>query len=483
VTGKILLAIMSCEMYHNRADAQRATWIKEIPTELDYKFFVGRGAAPSDDTVVLDVPDDYKHFTLKVQAMRRWAYERGYDYVCKLDDDVYARPERLLETVPTGHDYVGRLRGPSGQKPAPYNSGFCYWLSRRAIEKLLDAEWDFDTAEDRWTANELLKRGVKAIPDYRHVISSSVRNGLSSKEPPRCDNQIVTACEFGPVEMEKIHREFHQGVAANKKPLRPAGELSRVSVMIKTFLRDGYLFACLRGLEATLPECKIIVVDDGLEHRDKIVRYAELRDLGHVCVWLPYDSGFGEKANEAIKHVNTEFVLIGSDDFDFANPCVRAGVERLQRVLDARPEIGVASGRVNARAYESCLVRQGDAVREERRFYASDSYDDIKFHYCDLTVNYSLIRRAVFDKVRWDGGDVKIGGGEHGAFFLDVKEAGWKTCVVEGAVIYELLPKPGWARPEYKAMRARARTVEGRPCLKRRGINRWIRTDGAEELA
>ena len=47
------------------------------------------------------------------------------------------------------------------------------------------------------------------------------------------------------------------------------------------------------------------------------------------------------------------------------------------------------------------------------------------FYEVDLTVNFRLIRREVFGKVRWDD-DVKIGGGEHGKRFwmlnmLDLK--------------------------------------------------------------
>jgi hypothetical protein len=112
------------------------------------------------------------------------------------------------------------------------------------------------------------------------------------------------------------------------------------------------------------------------------------------------------------------------------------------------------------------------------------------YHLCDLTVNYSLIRRKLFDAahggIQWDGGDVKIGGGEHSAFFIDVQRAYWSVAYVEGANISQLRPGlitdeyRAWNSPEYPKMRARARQP-GRPCLKARGIDRYILADGTVE--
>ncbi|HZF08558.1 MAG TPA: hypothetical protein VFE33_07205 [Thermoanaerobaculia bacterium] len=218
-----LIAVMTCAAYRDRADAQRATWVKDIPAGQGYRFFVGQGGPAAADTIVLDVPDDYRHFTLKVQAMRRWAYDRGYEAVCKIDDDCYVRPERLLAAVPVGLDYVGRTRGPSGNKPARYNSGFCYWMSRRAIEALLDVPWDRDVAEDRWAANELRKQGIRATLDSRYVVSWSLRNSVRDEEGPCRDNDVIAACEFEPQMMRQVHDEFVNRRESEATNLRPCG--------------------------------------------------------------------------------------------------------------------------------------------------------------------------------------------------------------------------------------------------------------------
>ncbi len=424
---KVLLAIMTCHAYRSRAQAQRETWLKDLPEGLDYKFFLGGAAtAQSEDEVVLDAPDDYMSFPAKVQAMRRWARAHGYDWVAKIDDDVYLEPVRLLASVPERGDYVGRTRGPSGGFRSAYNSGFCYWLSRKALDILNQCEWKRgvdDIAEDRWTANRLLHAGIGPTPDYRHIVVNSKKNAISGREGVLCDNNVISACEYEPLQMKNAHSDYKNGRASTEKVMVVNGPLKRVSVMIKTFLRDNYLYACLRGLERRLPECEIILVDDGLEHPNKITRYSELRARGHQTIWMPYDSGFGAKANCAIEHLNTEFVLIGSDDFDFNNPAVRKGVMLMQAVMDAEPELGVVSGRVNGHPYEFCFDRsEPGTVRELNQFHRSARLPcGVPYHFCDLTVNYSLIRKKVFESgVRWDGGEVKIGGGEHGAFFLDV---------------------------------------------------------------
>src|SRR5262249_55255898 len=142
---------------------------------------------------------------------------------------------------------------------------------------------------------------------------------------------------------------------------QPAGSLSRVSIMIKTFLRDGFLRYCIEGLEQNFADCRFIIVDDGKESTindewKKVTKYAELRRQGHACIWAQhFDIGFGAKANLAIPEaLKRQYVLIGSDDFDFRDPNVRLGVEAMQKVLDACPSLGVVSGRVDSNPYEFC---------------------------------------------------------------------------------------------------------------------------------
>lgn len=478
---KILIAVTSCHAFRERADAVRATWAQCVPAEVDLRFFLGQGgAAPRPDEVHLDVPDTYAALPAKVQAMRRWALEHGYDGVLKVDDDTYLRPERFLASGFEKSAYRGRLRGPSGGYPAPYCSGFAYWMDRATIAALVATRWNGDTAEDRFAGNALWGAGVVPDHDARYAVVSSTRNAKSFYESPRVGNSVIASCEYKPEAMQAVHRDFATLRSTYTAPQIPPGPLDRVAIMIKTFLRDGFLFACLKDLDANFPDAKVVIVDDGWESVEKIRKYAELQLAGHATAWLPFDSGFGAKANAALAHCDREYVLVGSDDFNFGDPRARTSVERMVAVLDADRSIDVASGRVNGRQYESLLELENNKCREVRGFRETREAAGIRYHLCDLTVNFSLIRRPVFERVRWDG-DVKIGGGEHGAFFIDLKRAGFQVCYVEGANINELRGMQGWKDVRYDALRGRAK-APGRPCLKKRGIDHYVLAEGVAEI-
>lgn len=497
---KILIAVITCHHMRARANAQRETWVPDVHG-ADVRFFLGRPASispaerpatsiqphpvvPAADEIFLDVPDDYKGLPAKVQAMWKWAHDNGYEFGLKLDDDVYLQPGRALASGFEKHDYVGRLRGASGIYPAPYASGFSYWLSRKAMKIIADTSLNGDVAEDRFVGNALHAKGISCHADYRYVVVSSTRNSRSGTEGPRRNNFVISATEFNPESMRIIHHQWLTLESTDRNLSLPKGTLDRVSVLIKTFWRDGFLHRTLAALQANFPEVQIIIIDDGQETRQKIAAYAELRKRGHVCSWLPFDSGFGAKANEALKHLTRPYLLIGSDDFDFSPNTVRDGVEKLLKVLDGDRSLALASGRVADRPYEAILEEGPGWARETAGYKSAQMVNGVAYHPCDLTVNYSLMRASILGlaqgKIHWDG-DVKIGGGEHGAFFIDLKRAGHKVAYVPGVSIKEQPYSPAMMNPGYPEKRARAR-ANGRPCFKRRGIDTFYLMGGTAEV-
>jgi len=485
---KTLIAVTTCHGFRDRADAVRKTWAPEVQG-ADVRFFLGNGPKQRTDEIILPCPDGYHFLSQKTQMIRRWALENGYEYLWKIDDDTYLRPERLLAKDYSSMDYVGRLRGPSGNYRSPYCSGFCYGLSRKALEILAPIQWGMneDFSEDRWTGNQLLAHGITPCLESQFVVQSSKANAISGRESPMVGNAVISSCEYAPEKMLQVHKLFKSRAPSKIGPYQaPTGSLSRVCVMVKTFLRDGFLFACLDGLEKNFADCKIVVVDDGYEDGKKITRAADLRSKGHSWDVLPFDSGFGAKANRAIDHCDREYVLIASDDFNFDDPAVRPGVEAMQKVLDAVPSLALVSGRVDGNPYEFCWETGERSLREVPGYHDSGEIDGVRYHMCDLTVNYSLIRTKVFQPqhgdIRWDGGDVKIGGGEHSAFFVDLQRTYWGVAYVEGANINQLPPNYKWQHKDYPAMRRRARTM-GRPCLKKRGIDVYVLGDGSAEIS
>lgn len=491
---KVLVALTSCHAYRDRADSIRDTWAPELRDHADFRVFLGRGEAKRNDEVILDCSDGYHYLSEKTQLIRRWALNNGYDYLWKVDDDCYLRPERLFVDELTGHDYVGRLRGCSGNYPNPYVSGFLYGLSKKAMELLAPLYWDpsDDFSEDRWTGNQLMSMGITPYNATQFIVEYSKNSAVSGREPPLVGNSVIASCEYRPDLMRRVHEQFKSGKKSQMGEFTPPqGSLSRVSIMIKTFLRDGFLFKCLDGLEQNFPECKIVVVDDGWESREKITRSAALRHKKHVWINLPFDSGFGSKANAAIPDLmKREYALIGSDDFNFADPKVRDGVEQMQKVMDAVPSLGLVSGRVDNNPYEFIWKMGERSLQEIPAVHGTGRVNGSEYSIVDLTVNFSLMRTKLFDpqygEIRWDGGEAKIGCGEHSAFFIDLQRSYWGVAYVHGVNINQMkfspYEKAQLQNKGYDEMRARARRP-GRICLKRRGIDTYMLADGSVEIS
>ena len=245
--------------------------------------------------------------------------------------------------------------------------------------------------------------------------------------------------------------------------------LDKISIGIKTFLRDEKLFNCINAIHRRMPEVQMIIADCGETTPTKAIVYNGLRVLGHRVVELPFDAGFGAMSNAIVEQLTRPFLLVGSDDFDFDDDEVRPGIEQLWRVLDRGFDI--ASGRVNNNPYEfnleiTPLTKTTRKIKET----PVQIPERVIYQRVDLTVNYSLIRKTALDKVGWDNG-VKIGGGEHGAFFYDAKIAGLKVVHVPGVNINE---QPGRDSEHYKSFRNRASKSPERPCFDKRGIIEYI---------
>lgn len=205
---KILIAVATCHRYRDRADACRETWAKDVQ-DADVKLFLGSkpGYIPLTDEVALDVPDDHKNFTQKVNALWRWTLARGYDYLWKVDDDTYVRPERLLPL--SGADCVGDIKQ---SLFGPHPGGYCYGLSRAAISTLVRYDpgpASFANQEDRFAGAILQSAGYEARHTELIVEHKSFHlSGFSQGPAPSPANRIAAACEFLPSEMRSLHAAF-----------------------------------------------------------------------------------------------------------------------------------------------------------------------------------------------------------------------------------------------------------------------------------
>lgn len=223
---KLLIAILACHHRARHINVCRETWVPSTARQCDYKFFFGRGshADPQPDEVVLDCDDAYRGLACKVQEACRWALAHGYEYLFKVDDDTYVRPERVMRSGFEKYDYVGRLLGPTDQyhQVRYARGGTGYYVSRKVMQVLADAptpnpDIPRDYAEDSWVGRITLEAGFDCIDDDRLRCAdmsgpgrTARPNGFTGwkKDCPTMHNTWITTCEFLGEEMRGVHAEW-----------------------------------------------------------------------------------------------------------------------------------------------------------------------------------------------------------------------------------------------------------------------------------
>jgi len=245
--------------------------------------------------------------------------------------------------------------------------------------------------------------------------------------------------------------------------------LSDVTILITSFLRAGCLRHCLQSISENLPECAVSIACD-----DNMLPWP-----GYSWAYLPFDSGLTVKRNAAVKNTKTKYALLACDDFNFFEPSVKEGIERMADTLDAHPEVDVVVGTYNQKEYEGFLEwKPGEYIKEHRlqRDYTipvcEEPYPAWKI---DIGINYFLARTGVLREIPWDE-TIRPIGGEHGDWFLQMKQAGKLVVFVPGCPITSFPRNIEWEHPDY--MKYRRRAMMGHEIfLKKRGVKRYYGFD------
>ena len=214
---KILLAVFSCHQYNYRFDdpcmkdwftrpdvdrvsALRDTWLKDVT--CDYKIFYGAGArrAAEKDEVFLNAPDDYQHSSSKLKALMQYALEKGYDYVLKIDDDMWVYWDRL-NLHPTV-DYIGG--GPSN-----FAAGCAYWMSARLMQLLVSSPC-FRWQEDYWVGCVAENNHIPFTKDARYFIAPTTQTcQYISDDALYKPNDYLTIHSVSPTQMRTYYAKGH----------------------------------------------------------------------------------------------------------------------------------------------------------------------------------------------------------------------------------------------------------------------------------
>jgi hypothetical protein len=170
IEQEIIMLIMNCKKYEWKAEIQRSTWLKSVPSFIKYYHVIGSEDLETEykfieETNILYVktPDDYNSLPNKVITSLKAVNDTfNYKYIFKTDDDQNLINEKFFEILhnllnakgPQIH-YGGNLIDvtrpfisqyyklhPELPKDLPiqntkYCSGRFYFLSSKAVQNLL----------------------------------------------------------------------------------------------------------------------------------------------------------------------------------------------------------------------------------------------------------------------------------------------------------------------------------------------------------
>lgn len=120
---KLLVGIVSCERDRVTHQAVRETWLRFMPSEVDYKFLLGwsEGFQPEPDELLLQCGDSYQELTYKAYAFFRYALRNAYTHVLHVGRDTYVNVPRLVRAGLDEFDYAGHSTDPRKDKSEAYD--------------------------------------------------------------------------------------------------------------------------------------------------------------------------------------------------------------------------------------------------------------------------------------------------------------------------------------------------------------------------
>jgi len=180
-----------------------------------------------------------------------------------------------------------------------------------------------------------------------------------------------------------------------------------LTAIVKTFERPSVLRRLLRSIKRKYPRLHVIVVDDS--------RYPKSSSGVHTIV-IPYDSGVSAGRNEALRHVETRYVLVMDDDFVFYR---HTDLEASLAIMENHPEIDIVGGEViDLPFFETADYSRDDLFPTDAKASMPPGSSIGGLPVCDKTANFFIART---DRIRLVGWDAELKRVDHTDFFTRAK--------------------------------------------------------------
>lgn len=193
------------------------------------------------------------------------------------------------------------------------------------------------------------------------------------------------------------------------------------AVLVTTFLRDELLFRCIESIRRYYPDIAIFVGDNGMPDPEKTEFCSEYKC---EILELPFDLGVAGTRNEALKLIpqKYKYIVIVEDDIVFTE---HTNLHMWRKILEAERKIGIVGGLLKLSPIEDQHYEANMRIDDNTHYIEKitnpvwKTVGDIKYFLCDLILNVFMMRKEVWDEIKWDP-QFKTAF-EHSDFFLRLK--------------------------------------------------------------
>jgi GT2 family glycosyltransferase len=222
----------------------------------------------------------------------------------------------------------------------------------------------------------------------------------------------------------------------------PPKDGAGISIVLPTFNRSVALRANLDTVLAMDAVNEIVIVDDGsTDNTPHVLR--ELRDPRVRIVLQTVNRGLPATRNRGVAEARGDWILFAEDDCcfprDYAQVLLREASEHHADVMGA-PWVHAAPGEVEA------VIAQGRANPGEATVMQAPSVFPAATTETPFISALALIRRAIFDEVRFDEGFRGSAYREETDFFIRSVRAGYRVMLTPATCSWQISQYDGGAR-------------------------------------
>ena len=248
-------------------------------------------------------------------------------------------------------------------------------------------------------------------------------------------NEVWSASKY---DKEKFPTRTFYSQLRSKYLVTQSPDMSDVTAIIKTFLRDKCLYHCVKTLKECYPSIHVIVADDGHCSEEK---RETLTELGvEQYIELPWNRGLSHGRNVLLDACKTPYVLLCDDDFSFTLDCKLENLRKLMGVAD------IAGGLVynlrnwtlspNGKGWD---VTGGNFTKKDVGYIITAPnqfklYTGIRYEDSDFILNFFIAKTDKLRQVKWDP-SLQITY-EHIDFALRAKQMGLKSIRTRDAFVF-----------------------------------------------